>query len=167
MVVCACPTEQPTFASSHVPTNRPSHLLIFVPSHLRVLNVSREIMLFSRSLIENLRFGTATEVDGTMGRITRICRKLKVSELLFQHIILQDVHGWSQCLSESEVQIVGITRAMIANPEFMCIHKPTQLFGEEYGMLVHGVKREFIDERGLCCPMVDFASCRPRTAYRP
>ena len=94
---------------------------IFVPSHLRVLNVSREIMLFSRSLIEDLRFGTKMEVDGTMERITRICRKLKVSELLLQHITLQDVHDWSQCLSESEVQIVGITRAMIANPK-VCAH---------------------------------------------
>lgn len=136
--------------------------VFFVPSHLRVLQVS-EPLFFDGTLFSNLSFGVAEgDQDGGMPRVTSICEKLGLLSHVIRHIQEKDSHEWCDVLSTTECQLLSLARALIANPEMLCIHKPTQVFNEEMSLNVTGVLKEFVMTQGLLEDANIFMT-RPRT----
>lgn len=138
----------------------PSGGQFHVPSHLRTLHVSGP-MFFEGSILDNLLFGVATgDDDGRRDRVVEICTKLGLGEEIVRHTALNDVHVWSDVFSATQCQLMSIATALIANPEVLCIHKPTQYFDAGTAHKVASVFREFVDLKGLECP-------GPRQSRRP
>merc|ERR1712048_807836 len=107
---------------------------LFAPSHLRVLHVSSEALFFMGTLYENLTFGcNKDDADGSMDRVIEICQELGITKSL-QEIVKQGADGsvktWSEVLSLTQRSLCNLARALIANPEMLCIHKPTMSFDE-------------------------------------
>merc|ERR1711957_62079 len=90
----------------------------------------------------------------------RVCEKFQLPLAIMEHVKSKDVHNWEAVLSDTEIRCLGLIRALIANPEVLCIQKPTQLFDEKTAMRVHKLVREFIDNKGLA---VSKPGQRPRT----
>lgn len=128
----------------------------FVPSHLRVLHVSRP-MFFYGSLIENLTYGVHPgHSDGRIERVRRICELLCISSSVMAHInesssseSQRDKCVWADVLSETQCQLLCLVRAFVANPEVLCLHKPTQPFDDQTTSTVTKLIRRFVDEKGL------------------
>lgn len=142
----------------------------FVPSHLRVLHVSRPMFFFG-SLIENLTYGVHPgHSDGRIERVRRICELLCISSSVMAHInesstdvSQKDKCVWADVLSETQCQLLCLVRAFVANPEVLCLHKPTQLFDDQTTDTVTRLIRRFVDEKGLEENSSKFHLRRPRT----
>jgi ABC-type multidrug transport system fused ATPase/permease subunit len=147
------------------PLEREGELSYFVPSHLRVLHVSNEPMFFPGTLKENLLFGvTPGDPDGDDDRIEKICAMLGAPEQLLQLLSGSDVtQNWKEVLSQTQCQILSLARALISNPEVLCIHKPTMIFDEEYSRQIFEVLRNFVDQRGIVQDGSTWHLRRPRT----
>lgn len=131
-----------------------------MPSHLRTLHVSGPLF-FEGTILDNLLFGVAAgDDDGRRERVVEICTKLGLKEEVVRHTASNDKHVWSDVFSATQCQLLSIATALIANPEVLCIHKPTQYFDSETAQKVASVFREFVDTKGLECP-------GPRRARRP
>merc|ERR1712187_519364 len=104
---------------------------LFVPSHLRVLHVSGIPTLFYGTLYANLIFGVHNNhpltfhSDSRHGRVLGICRRLGLGDDVLQLVRSEHVCCWSFLLSETQLRLVSLARALIANPEVLCIHHPT------------------------------------------
>merc|ERR1712087_853855 len=57
--------------------------------------------------------------------------------------------NWFDVLSVSQQHILGIVRALVANPQVICIHKPTEKHSEEQGKKVLSVLKLFVQASGL------------------
>jgi len=121
----------------------------FLPSHLRALHVHTP-QFFEDTLLANLTFGVNHgDSDGRLDRVTSICKKLGIHANVIEHIALGDSQQWHDVLSASQCQLISIARALIANPEVLCMHKPTEHFNEAQAHLVTKTLREFVSHRGL------------------
>jgi len=139
----------------------------FIPSQLRVLHVPEEALFVSGSLYENLVFGvTPGDLDGSVKRVRAICRRLELPEDLI-HSIKDDKtthHAkWADVVSSSERHMLSFARAIIANPEVLCIHKPTLHIGDHASLAVVDMLREFVDQRGVALDPETRHLRRPRT----
>lgn len=137
---------------------------LFVPSHLRVLQVQPTPMFSSGTLLENLAFGVMPgHDDGRLSRVLAICEKLGIAPDVVRHTEKNEKHRWVEVLSSTQCQQLSIARALVANPEILCLHKPTQIFDDELADLVGTVLREFVDSRGLANASTPHERLRPRT----
>eukprot|EP00747_Dinoflagellata_sp_TGD_P089395 gnl/TRDRNA2_/TRDRNA2_164306_c0_seq1.p1 gnl/TRDRNA2_/TRDRNA2_164306_c0~~gnl/TRDRNA2_/TRDRNA2_164306_c0_seq1.p1 ORF type:complete len:294 (-),score=44.63 gnl/TRDRNA2_/TRDRNA2_164306_c0_seq1:30-818(-) len=139
----------------------------FLPAHLRVLHVSTDAYFFAGSLYENLTFGVAGEdPDGSMQRVLEVCRKLGVYEKVL-HYVQEGPSGehrsWLDILSQTQKSMCMIARAVIANPEMMCVHKPTLSCDEVATTRVMSVFREFVELKGVSQDASTRHQRRPRT----
>jgi len=138
------------FSGSLLPT-KPG--CVFVPSHLRVLNVSPDPLFYKGSLYDNLKFGVEKpdDPDGSMERVLRICTALdlppRVLDLIKDTSLVDIV--WATVLTATEKHLCLLARAFIANFEVLCLHKPTQQFGRETASRVITMLRQFVDEKGV------------------
>lgn len=133
-----------------------------VPSHLRVLHIVDYTMFIPGTLWRNLVFGCPPDsAEASEERVKRICKRLRIpSEVM--DFMNRDV-PFGQVLSQTQCQLVTIARALIANPEVLCIHKPTLVFSAAAGRLVDAVLREFVDQRGFEVDPDTRSLRRPRT----
>merc|ERR1719199_1422911 len=120
---------------------------LFVPSHLRVLHVATENLFFKASLYDNLTFGCASgDSDAAIERVCTICQRLGMPEDLMT-LVKQGPKGeqltWAEVVSQSHRALLGLARAVIANPELMCIHKPIMAYNEETSAMVLDMLKEF------------------------
>jgi len=132
---------------------------LFVPPHLRVLNLSTDTFFLGGSLMLNLIFNTEIHLVGGIDRIRRICEMLSFPEELLSHVIAPDgttdaaeaqsFLAWSSHLSHSDYTRINLARAFIMNPEFLVLHKPTMGFDDSERMQILSLIRRHIDERGL------------------
>lgn len=124
---------------------------IFVPSHLRVLNASFEAMFMRGTLFSNLVFGvTGDDRDGSRERVLAICRKVGLPDDILQ-LVEHDVEAvnWEDLLSQTESFLLSIVRALVANPEVMCLHKLALTYDDQTSDKVWKTLREFVECRGL------------------
>lgn len=123
---------------------------LFVPPHLRTLHISEQPLFFEGTLKENLLFGVHPgDDDGRMERIEAICRSLSIPESLISLIASDTSHSWAEVLSMTTRVLVNMARAVIANPEVLCIHKPTLAFDNDTAAVVLKVLKSFVEEKGV------------------
>jgi len=140
---------------------------LFVPSHLRVLHVSNEPFFFAASLLENLTFGvTQGDDDGKVERVAAICDRLSLPEKIIR-FVKQGWDGeklqWVEVLSYTQKCLLCLARALVANPEVMCIHKPTMAYDEQTSERVMRILKEFCTHKGLEQDPTTQRRRRPRT----
>eukprot|EP00927_Polykrikos_kofoidii_P012828 TRINITY_DN15562_c0_g1_i1.p1 TRINITY_DN15562_c0_g1~~TRINITY_DN15562_c0_g1_i1.p1 ORF type:complete len:1046 (-),score=123.79 TRINITY_DN15562_c0_g1_i1:55-3192(-) len=145
-----------------------AHILdgvVSVPTHLRVLNVLSTPAFVGTTLLDNLCLGVYPDSnDGAMDRVLSICRRLRVSEATLQTLEQNTTScDWTKTLSATEASLLHIARGLIANPEVLCIHKPTLYLQADSGLNLYDVLNEFVTQRGLLQDMNKFQTRRPRT----
>jgi len=146
---------------------------VVIPSHLRALHVSKEPMFVEDTLYENLTLGvgkigkgvqTSAQQDGSMDRALAICKRLGLSgDVLASIEQNESVCPWNDVLSSTECALLHLARALIANPEILCIHKPTLYLNNEYSDMMYQVLKDFVENRGLDLDPKEFHNRRPRT----
>lgn len=126
----------------------------FIPPHLRTIHVTSDVFFLEGSLMENLTFGVDAEnpevQDGSLVRVLEICGRLGLDTDIQDMIRDEVVHRWVDVLSHSQMHLLHIARALIANPEITCIHKPLVAFGERHAENIMGLLLESVRLRGLC-----------------
>eukprot|EP00928_Gymnodinium_smaydae_P016356 TRINITY_DN1611_c0_g2_i1.p1 TRINITY_DN1611_c0_g2~~TRINITY_DN1611_c0_g2_i1.p1 ORF type:complete len:1123 (-),score=239.49 TRINITY_DN1611_c0_g2_i1:90-3059(-) len=142
----------------------PEQGLLFIPSHLRVLHVSPEAIFFRGSLLENLTFGVSPgDQDAATPRVLQILQDLGAQADLLAYVVAGDVLQWNEVFSQTQKQLFSLARALIANPEVLCVHKPTAVLNEVDSRRVFEVLRDFVVEKGLCEDPSTWSMRRPRT----
>merc|ERR1719330_320927 len=124
---------------------------VFVPSHLRVLNASFEAMFMRGTLLSNLTFGVMPDdPDGNKARVVKICDKIGLGKDV-QTLVEKDHEAWAweDLLSHTECFLLNIVRALVANPEVLCIHKPAVALDHELSTKVWAALQEFVKCRGV------------------
>jgi len=72
-------------------------------------------------------------------------------------------HAWNAVLSQTEKHLLCLARALIANPEVLCIHKPTLPFDEKTSNIVLRVLQEYVTNKGIDQDTETRHLRRPRT----
>jgi len=137
----------------------------FIPPQLRAFHISHEPLFISGSLMENLTMGCISpkEPDAQLERVVNICRRLGATKNVIELIGNGETRNWGESLSASECQMVHLARGLIANPEVLVIHKPTQMFDERTALVVFKALRTYVDEKGIEQDLSGWARRRPRT----
>mmetsp|Transcript_15777 Transcript_15777/g.37091 ORF Transcript_15777/g.37091 Transcript_15777/m.37091 type:complete len:812 (-) Transcript_15777:107-2542(-) len=169
----------------------PTGGMLFIPGHLRLLQVSQNYIIFETwSPWENLTFGIGhNEVDAA--RIRTILTKLgmtKTLELVQDDLkraedevkvpvqdedaasveeleVAEGPFHWVQSLTDSEKSKLHVARALIANYEILVMDCPLASFGPEASKVVMGAVDEHVKNRGLGQPKETLFSRRPRTCF--
>jgi len=135
----------------------------FVPSHLRVLHVSMEPLFFSGTLLENLTFGVAKgDQDSSKTRVVAICQRLSLPDDI-QRLVESEDTTWIHVLSQTQRCLLTICRALVANFEVCCMHKPALVFDDLTAKMVLEVLKEYVEERGVVQDSHTRHLRRPRT----
>merc|ERR1712070_964912 len=79
-----------------------------------------------------------------------------------EHLHSDEHMDWSNVFSETQCQLLSIGRALVSNPEVLCIHKPTERFPEHSAMRIWGALSIFVAERGTVQKLPK-GTRRPRT----
>lgn len=141
----------------------PSHG-VFIPSHLRVLHISEQPLFFQGTLLQNLAFGVKPgDDDGKLERVVAICKLLQVPEHMIEHIHGDALLHWGEVLSLTQRVLLNLARALISNPEVLCIHKPTLAFDHITAENTLRQLRRFVSEKGLEQSPAELGLRRPRT----
>jgi len=128
----------------------PAGGLCFVPSHLRVLRVTAETHFYRGTLLDNLTFGLdKTSPDSSPEHVKAILERLGVTERLLSYIEVDQEMSWGEILSQTECQILNLTRAFVFNPEMLCIDRPFSIFDEVRMAAVLQLLREFVTNKGV------------------
>jgi ABC-type polar amino acid transport system ATPase subunit len=141
------------------------HEEVFVPSHLRVLHIPPEAVFFRGSLMDNVTYGVRPgDPDGEKSRVKAIFRHLVVPGNVISLLEEDSVHysNWYDVLSTSQLHLLSIVRALVANPQVICIHKPTEKYSEEQGKQVLGVLKLFVEGAGLEQDQSTISKKKPR-----
>jgi len=137
--------------------------LLFIPSHLRVLHISANPLFYAGTLRENLVVGVAAgDEDGRPERVLEICAMLGIKDSLVSLMDTEE-HNWRTKLSAAECQLLNLARALVANAEMLCIHKPTAVFNNASAQTVMQALRHYVEERGVCQNSSIIHLRRPRT----
>mmetsp|Transcript_81734 Transcript_81734/g.212604 ORF Transcript_81734/g.212604 Transcript_81734/m.212604 type:complete len:952 (-) Transcript_81734:218-3073(-) len=138
-----------------------------IPTHARVLHVTSEPMFVQRGLYENLVFGVPPgHPDGRMERVKEICELVGLPSKVVAGISeegSQQDYTTMESLSASEKRMVVVARALIANPEILCIHDPTLGVNAGAAEVIMRQLREMVLNRGIALHEGAWASRRPRT----
>jgi len=164
---------------------------VFVPGHLRILQVSDGIMLFETwSAWDNLVFGLP-ESDIDKRRVHQILDFLEMTKTL--KLVEDDIsspsnnqqwldaggclpnyapkelpvdsRSWHEGLCSTERSKMCLARALIANPEVLILHKPFQNYEAVAKPLVRNAIMTHKLNRGLCLPQSKVDQRRPRTCF--
>jgi len=161
---------------------------IFVPSHLRVLYISREPIFLHASITHNLSLGLPDPSQIDVQRVCAILRMLGLEEavVMVEKEKPGDAHGkdavesfmedelkfmdsteasWEQSLSLSFKVRLHIARALIADPEVIIIDRALLALNTESALQVLDVLNQHVRERGLCMPAEAKSLRRPRTVF--
>eukprot|EP00747_Dinoflagellata_sp_TGD_P156422 gnl/TRDRNA2_/TRDRNA2_177661_c6_seq1.p1 gnl/TRDRNA2_/TRDRNA2_177661_c6~~gnl/TRDRNA2_/TRDRNA2_177661_c6_seq1.p1 ORF type:complete len:903 (+),score=134.69 gnl/TRDRNA2_/TRDRNA2_177661_c6_seq1:44-2710(+) len=115
---------------------------------MRVIHVMSEPIFFAGTLMENLRFGAHGEEDSNEQRILKICRRLGLSERILRLVKSTEKLPWLDVLSQTESHLLCLARALAANPQMLCLHKPALTLDEASYPAVLESFREYVDNRG-------------------
>jgi ABC-type multidrug transport system fused ATPase/permease subunit len=133
---------------------------IFIPTHLRVLQVSQDPYLMNMSLRDNLLFGSQTE---NIERVEDILRQMECGHV--SPFLEQPRDDWYRKLSYTDLACIHLARAFIVNPEVLVMHRPTIHFESGRRDAVWRLLTEFVENRGVCMPEEGREHRRPRTVF--
>lgn len=136
--------------SSPLPRGIRGH--VFMPPHLHVVFVDSETEFFLGTLKENLVFGVH-RCNGKdredVGRVISICKMLGVSQSVIAAIESDEEASWLLGLSQTQLCLLHLARALIADPEVLCIKKPTELLPQTKAKKTFEVLNLYVKHRGL------------------
>eukprot|EP00930_Biecheleria_cincta_P038868 TRINITY_DN2672_c0_g5_i1.p1 TRINITY_DN2672_c0_g5~~TRINITY_DN2672_c0_g5_i1.p1 ORF type:complete len:877 (-),score=125.12 TRINITY_DN2672_c0_g5_i1:91-2556(-) len=165
---------------------------IFVPPHLRILHVDREICILRKTFLENLLLGETLERCGGLERLKAICldcglHEVTVDELESQEKALshsaemsiagsdvvaeekaearRDALLWTSRLSKTDFARLNLARVFIMNPEVLAMHHPALAFDDRERPKIIKLLQTHVKEKGLHLPQTDLELRRPRTAF--
>jgi len=142
---------------------------VYVPSSLRLLQGSTESLFFKGNWYDNMKLGInrgSPDEAGLAERIYQICVDLGLPTHLLDFVKEAEkghVHTWGEVLANSEKCLCGIARAIVANPELLCIHKPLMAQPDETAQKVIAMLRGFVDNKGILLDPNSRHLRRPRT----
>eukprot|EP00931_Biecheleriopsis_adriatica_P031987 TRINITY_DN18707_c0_g1_i5.p1 TRINITY_DN18707_c0_g1~~TRINITY_DN18707_c0_g1_i5.p1 ORF type:complete len:918 (-),score=98.31 TRINITY_DN18707_c0_g1_i5:25-2778(-) len=138
---------------------------LMVPSHLRVIHVSKDPMFVQGTLLENLTFGCIKDGrENQIERVLEVCKECQIPEHLMRTIRENQLRcEWLDMLSGTESACLHVARAFIANPEVLIIHKPALSLNADMTDMMYNLLQKFVHQRGLGMGSEDFHSRRPRT----
>jgi len=149
----------------HIPTAGDGS--VFVPEHLKVLNVCSETQILDGTLAYNLFFGVlvdrahqadrgiedaeallASIPEKDIERGKRICARLGLRQNMIDRMFVLG-SGELATLSRTTRHLIHLARALIYNPGVLVVHTPLAWFDEELGHNITGALKEFVQRRGL------------------
>jgi ABC-type multidrug transport system fused ATPase/permease subunit len=137
----------------------------FVPSHLRVHYIPSQPLFFAGTLLWNLTFSVEEpgHPDAKLERVQGICRLLRLPEEVIDHV-QEDHSQWMKLLSEVEARILCLARALITNPEVLCMDKPLVAFEPPLQeQILKVLKEKHVKQRGALQNFGTIDHRRPRT----
>lgn len=150
---------------------------IFVPPHLRILHVARDVELMHCSLLDNILLGISLEQAGGIERVRAICRRVGFTEKQVANIRIDTLTGhedskrhneiiaWKALFSETDYARLNLARIFVANPEMLVVHKPTAHFDDNDRLSMMQLLKEHVEHKGLELPDKDRRFRRPRTVF--
>lgn len=177
-----------TFLSLLASVLQPTHGQVYVPSHLRVLNVSRESMFVQASLLDNLALGLPHNMVD-LDRIESIIKAFGLADLIpllrpeSKKVVTyssetprmgskeaEEPHGvarlaWARFLNHTRRTKLHIARALVANPEVICLDRTLEEFDVGNASLVTDLLRQHVADRGIMLPESGKKSRRPRSVF--
>jgi len=140
---------------------------LFVPQHLRIIHVSKQPLFFRGTLYDNLVYGVPEgDKDGGAERVLSICRHLNLTGKTLSLISADkgaQVSNWSELLPSSDQHLLNIVRALVCNPEVICIHQPSLGMGPRTLKILFRSLKLFVLHRGIAQDLDRFYFRRPRT----
>jgi len=140
---------------------------LYVPQHLRTLHVSKDPLFFHGSLYENLAYGVPEgDKDGRIERVLSICKDLDLTEKTMALISPEktaQVANWRENLPASDQHLLNIVRALVCNPEVVCVHQPSLGMERHTLLILFRSLKLFVLHRGLVQDLDRFHFRRPRT----
>jgi len=110
------------------------------------------------------------DIDGLIERVVKICKRLHIPEDLIA-LVKQgpnkaetkpgpgdpskgcygtgEVHDWAETLSSTYKMSFTLVRALVKNPQVLCLHKPLDFFDDALGDVVLQVIQEFCTNKGV------------------
>jgi len=150
--------------------NQGKHSGASVPSHLRVLHVPVTPLFVYGTLYENLVYGIRQRPDDArLERVKEVCRLLRVDQKIIDLLESEEESKlclkWGEIFSRSQVILLNLARALVFNPEMLCLQMP--LCNLQPNLLKNTVKilRDFVRKRGIACDPNTFHLRRPRTCF--
>jgi len=125
---------------------------IFVAPYMRMLHVPERPTFFYGTLLANLTYGCRhNDADARPSRVRNICAKLGLDHDVLEHLKDGDdqKQQWGEVFSNTKICLLNLVRALVYNPEIMCLHKPMIPYSDEVKHEVMQVLKEFVDNRGV------------------
>eukprot|EP00928_Gymnodinium_smaydae_P020573 TRINITY_DN17948_c0_g4_i1.p1 TRINITY_DN17948_c0_g4~~TRINITY_DN17948_c0_g4_i1.p1 ORF type:complete len:879 (+),score=122.01 TRINITY_DN17948_c0_g4_i1:133-2769(+) len=162
---------------------------VFVPTHMRILHINKDVGILHGSLINNLIFNNDKQTCGGMRRIREICEMCGFTSrmlaelhdepapgtrrpsLVTNHALVQEtipyISGktWETGMSQADYARLSIARALILNPECLIMHMPFISFNDQCTKELTMLMRRHVEEKGLQFPASEKALRRPRTVF--
>mmetsp|Transcript_57781 Transcript_57781/g.102560 ORF Transcript_57781/g.102560 Transcript_57781/m.102560 type:complete len:1023 (+) Transcript_57781:63-3131(+) len=141
---------------------------VFIPSHLRVLWVTRAPFVMDLPIYDNLVFHAGSRDDADEVRVKQIVDALGMERI---HIMLEEeLKGvvsakWWNEVTESDIKKIHIARALIMNAEVMVMQRPTLGMEESDRNMVVALIRQHVENRGLFLDPMTVHMRRPRTVF--
>jgi ABC-type multidrug transport system fused ATPase/permease subunit len=182
-----------TFMQLLAGTLLPTSGSIFVPSHLRVIHISRDPIFLHASMLHNLALGLPDPNTINKKRAFAILQMLGLQEAVASlkaesvssedgsdagsidtaHTFMEDElkfmdatqTSWERTLNLSFKVKLHIARALIADPEVMILDRSLQALNEQSAAQILDVLHQHVQERGLCKPPEGQSNRRPRTVF--
>jgi len=144
--------------------NEKSEYGVFVPAHLRSVQVADTPLFFTGTLVENLTFGmTEGHPDGHVERIIEICRKLGLTKTTCDLIKTNVVYDWGHYFSSAEQRLLCVARGLVVNPEILCLDQCLAELDKHSKASAMMILRRFVDDRGIEINSDCSGGRRPRT----
>jgi hypothetical protein len=139
---------------------------IFVPPHLRILHMHKDLLFLPGSLLKNIIMNQKLSQVGGLDRVKRICRMLNFEAQLMKYLSSdEDDMDWRFYLTDTSATRLCLARAFIMNPEVLLIHKPTNAVNASECELFIDMLRRHVEEKGLELPADERRIRRPRTVF--
>lgn len=137
---------------------------LLIPPHLRVLHVSSEPMFLQDTLLQNPTFGCVAPSDASPERVMGICTSLGIPNEILNTIEENALKAkWLDLLSSTDLALLHVARALIANPYVLVMHKPALFLNNSMADALYTYLKEFVEHRGLHLDDGLFYQRRPRT----
>jgi len=146
----------------------PTEGSMFIPSHLRVLWVTRLPFVLHLPIFDNLVFGGQTTDDSKPERVVKIVDALnipRVRKMLEDELAGNGREDWLEQITESDIQKIHIARALIMNPEVMVMHRPLVGLEDNERANLTELLREHVTNRGTFVDPDLRNFRRPRTLF--
>jgi len=125
---------------------------IFVAPYMRMLHVPVRTAFFYGTLLANLTYGCRqNDADGRPSRVRNICHKLGLDDEVLEYLKDGDdrKQSWSEVFSNTQICLLSLARALVYNPEIMCLHNPMLPYNDEVKSEVMNILKDFVENRGV------------------